>query len=183
MIFNSVWSLFVLAYIGLVPELLPVAYHKLAPLALAVVTTIFWFSGAIATAVLLGTPDGCSSNHNCRSFQAFIAFGFFLWYVRRDDSSWLVSGGVVSDQVAYAYLESGLGLRGFPCSLASSTKRTRTDRRQQRPLSRHIQVSKWPKRSGTGIVQRLHALRVKNHGERRTDSDFTRPQVERQLGG
>jgi len=79
MIFNSVWSLLVLAYLGLAPRFFPQVYHKPASLGLAVVTTIFWFAGSIATAVLLGTPGGCSRNHKCRSFQAFIAFGFFIW--------------------------------------------------------------------------------------------------------
>ena len=79
MVFNSVWSLLVLAYLVLAPKFFPRLYHILVVLGLAVVTTIFWFAGSIAAAVYLGTPRGCSSNSWCGAFQAFVAFGFFIW--------------------------------------------------------------------------------------------------------
>jgi len=79
MVFNSVWSLLVLAYLGLAPAFFPKLFHKLAALGLAVVTTIFWFAGSIAAAAGLGAPKGCSRGRWCASFQAFIAFGFFIW--------------------------------------------------------------------------------------------------------
>jgi len=79
MIFNSVWSLLVLAYVGITPIYMTSIFHKLAALVLNVITTIFWFAGSIALAVALGAPLNCGSNHVCGSWEAAIAFGFFLW--------------------------------------------------------------------------------------------------------
>jgi hypothetical protein len=79
MVFNSVWSLLVLAYLVLAPRFFANLYHGLAVLGVTIVTTIFWFAGSIAAAVYLGTPSGCSSITWCASFQAFVAFGFFIW--------------------------------------------------------------------------------------------------------
>lgn len=81
MVFNSVWSLLVLAYVGLTPLYLTSIFHKLAALVLNVLTTIFWFAGSIALAVQVGGPWNCGSNTYCGSTEAAIAFGFFLWYV------------------------------------------------------------------------------------------------------
>ncbi|KAI1363293.1 membrane-associating domain-containing protein [Xylaria arbuscula] len=78
MIFNSVWSLLVLAYIGLVPLYMTSVFHRLAALALNVITAIFWFAGSIAVAVGFGAPH-CGGSRSCQSDQAAIAFGFFLW--------------------------------------------------------------------------------------------------------
>lgn len=78
MIFNSVWSLLVLAYIGLTPLYMTSIFHKLAALVLEALTTIFWFAGSIALAVMIGVPR-CGSSSFCQSFQAAVAFGFFLW--------------------------------------------------------------------------------------------------------
>jgi Membrane-associating domain len=80
MIFNSVWSLLVLAYVGIVPIYATRIFHKLASLALLAITTIFWFAGAIALAVFTGVP-ACGSNTYCSSLQAAVAFGFFLWAI------------------------------------------------------------------------------------------------------
>jgi hypothetical protein len=80
MIFNSVWSLLVLAYIGLVPLYATRLFHKLASLALLVITTIFWFAGSIALAVFTGVPE-CSGSSWCGSLQAAVAFGFFIWAI------------------------------------------------------------------------------------------------------
>jgi hypothetical protein len=79
MVFNSVWSLLVLAYVGLTPLYATHLFHKLASLALEAVTTIFWFAGAIALAVLFGGPFDCGANSFCGAAKAAIAFGFFLW--------------------------------------------------------------------------------------------------------
>lgn len=78
MIFNSVWSLLVLAYVGLTPLYARHLFHKLASLALLAVTTLFWFAGAIALAAFTGDPH-CGSNTFCGSLQAACAFGFFLF--------------------------------------------------------------------------------------------------------
>lgn len=78
MLFNSIWSLLVLAYIGLTPLYMTSIFHRLAALGLEVVTMIFWFAGSIALAVFIGVPR-CNGNSWCGSTQAAVAFGFFLW--------------------------------------------------------------------------------------------------------
>lgn len=83
MVFNSVWSILVLLYIGLTPLYMTSVFHRLAALALNVVTAIFWFAGSIAVAVGFGGPYDCRGSTACSSAEAAIAFGFFLWYVPR----------------------------------------------------------------------------------------------------
>lgn len=78
MLFNAIWSLLVLAYVGLTPLYMTSLFHKLAALALEAITMIFWFAGAIALAVLTGAGR-CGGNSYCGSAQAAVAFGFFLW--------------------------------------------------------------------------------------------------------
>lgn len=80
MLFNAIWSLLVLAYVGLTPLYMTSLFHKLAALALEVITMIFWFAGSIALAVMIGAPR-CNGNTFCGAYEAAIAFGFFLWYV------------------------------------------------------------------------------------------------------
>ncbi|KAK1623912.1 membrane-associating domain-containing protein [Colletotrichum phormii] len=80
LIFNSVWSLLVLAYVGLTPLYMTRLFHKLVSLALLVITTIFWFAGAIALAVFVGAPH-CGANTYCGSAQAAVAFAFFIWAI------------------------------------------------------------------------------------------------------
>ncbi|OTB17527.1 hypothetical protein K445DRAFT_316142 [Daldinia sp. EC12] len=79
MIFNSVWSLLVLIYVGVTPLYLTSVFHRLVALALNTITTIFWFAGAIALAVFVGGPYNCGSDTFCGSAEAAVAFGFFLW--------------------------------------------------------------------------------------------------------
>ncbi|KAI1800331.1 marvel domain-containing protein [Daldinia bambusicola] len=79
MIFNSVWSLLVLLYVGVTPLYLTSIFHRLVALALNAITTIFWFAGAIALAVFVGGPYDCRANTFCGSAEAAVAFGFFLW--------------------------------------------------------------------------------------------------------
>jgi len=78
MVFNSVWSILVFAYIALTPLVLPKLFHPIIALALTSLTSLFWFAGSIALAVLLGGTD-CYGEHYCQTTQAAIAFGFFLW--------------------------------------------------------------------------------------------------------
>jgi CBS-domain-containing membrane protein len=73
MVFNSVWSLLVLLYVGVTPLYMTSIFHKLAALVLNVLTTLFWFAGSIALAVQLGGP----------TIAAAVAFGFFLWCVKK----------------------------------------------------------------------------------------------------
>ncbi|KAK3362011.1 membrane-associating domain-containing protein [Lasiosphaeria ovina] len=78
MLFNAVWSLLVLAYVGLTPLYATRVFHRLASLALEWITMIFWFAGSIALAAYWGAPS-CHGNTYCGSIEAAIAFGFFLW--------------------------------------------------------------------------------------------------------
>lgn len=78
MIFNSIWSLLVIAYIGLTPLYATHLFHKLASLALLAVTTLFWFAGSISLSARTGVPH-CGANTWCGSLQAACAFGFFLF--------------------------------------------------------------------------------------------------------
>ena len=80
LIFASVWSLLVLAYIGLTPIYLAGFFHRLAVLGLLVVTSIFWFAGSVALASFMGGPWNCGGNTWCGSIEAIIAFGFVTWY-------------------------------------------------------------------------------------------------------
>jgi hypothetical protein len=79
MLFNSIWSLLVLAYVGLAPLYFTSIFHRLASLALEAVTMIFWFAGAIALAVAVGGPVSCGDNHICGALKAAVAFGWFIW--------------------------------------------------------------------------------------------------------
>ncbi|KAI0018595.1 membrane-associating domain-containing protein [Xylariomycetidae sp. FL0641] len=81
LIFTSIWSLLVLLYVGVVPLYMTSLFHKLAALGLLVVTTIFWFAGAIALAVAVGGPYNCGLDTHCGSTEAAIAFAFFLWAI------------------------------------------------------------------------------------------------------
>ncbi|KLU88693.1 hypothetical protein MAPG_07678 [Magnaporthiopsis poae ATCC 64411] len=81
MLFNSIWSLLVLAYLGLTPLFMPRLFHRMVALGALAVTVIFWFAGSIALAVLLGVPHACSASAACGSIQAAVAFGFFLWAI------------------------------------------------------------------------------------------------------
>ncbi|RYP82582.1 hypothetical protein DL770_005547 [Monosporascus sp. CRB-9-2] len=71
MVFNSVWSLLVLAYVGLSPLYFPRLSHRLVATGLNCATAIFWFAGSIALAVWAGGGIG----------GAATAFGFFLWAI------------------------------------------------------------------------------------------------------
>jgi accessory gene regulator protein AgrB len=77
-VFCSVWSLLVLAYVGLAPVYAASIYRSVAALGALVVTAIFWFAGAIAEAVAVGTQH-CGGWSACHTAQASIAFSFFLW--------------------------------------------------------------------------------------------------------
>lgn len=79
MVFNSIWSLLVLAYVGLTPLYYTRLFHKLASLVLLAITTIFWFAGSIALAVGFSGPYSCHGDNVCGSIEAAIAFGFFLF--------------------------------------------------------------------------------------------------------
>lgn len=78
MLFNAIWSILVIAYVGITPLYFTGLFHRLASLVLLAVTTVFWFAGSIALAADLGYPS-CHGSTVCGSVQAAIAFGFFLF--------------------------------------------------------------------------------------------------------
>jgi hypothetical protein len=78
MLFTTIWSILVLAYIALTPIVLPSLHIPIVALALLSLTSLFWFAGSIAMAALIGVPD-CNGNNFCQSAQAGVAFGFFNW--------------------------------------------------------------------------------------------------------
>jgi hypothetical protein len=80
MLFNSVWSLLVLAYLFAAPLYYARFFHGIAALAIEWITMIFWFAGSIALAAFWGSPH-CGSNTFCGATEAAIAFGFFLWII------------------------------------------------------------------------------------------------------
>jgi hypothetical protein len=69
MLFNTIWSILVLIYIALIPIFFSRGFHSLVALVLEGITTIFWFAGSIAMAVI--SPGGTPA--------AAVAFGFFLF--------------------------------------------------------------------------------------------------------
>jgi len=79
MLFNSLWSLVVLAYVGLTPVYYDRIFNRIVAFGLEVVTLSFWFAGSIALAVLVPASTPCGVGVPCNSTKAAIAFGFFLW--------------------------------------------------------------------------------------------------------
>jgi hypothetical protein len=81
LLFASIWSLLVVAYLALTPRFLPRFFHGIAALVLLVITTIFWFAGAIALAV--HTPGvGCGAFFgSCGIGYAAVVFAFFIWAI------------------------------------------------------------------------------------------------------
>ncbi|TVY51374.1 hypothetical protein LCER1_G007744 [Lachnellula cervina] len=79
LLFCSIWTILILAYLVLAPVRFPRAAHKYGILAAEAVTMIFWFAGFIALAVLLGDL-GCGRHWGvCRAAEAAVVFGAFEW--------------------------------------------------------------------------------------------------------
>jgi hypothetical protein len=78
-LFDTIWSLLVLFYVGLAPLYFTSIFHRLASLALEALTMLFWFAGAIALAVWVGGPWTCGGDHLCGAAEAAVAFAFFIW--------------------------------------------------------------------------------------------------------
>jgi hypothetical protein len=83
-LFNCIWTLLVLLYVGIAPLYFTSIFHRLASLALEALTMLFWFAGAIALAVWVGGPVDCGGNHFCGAVEAAVAFAFFIWWVNFD---------------------------------------------------------------------------------------------------
>ncbi|KFA70839.1 hypothetical protein S40288_09804 [Stachybotrys chartarum IBT 40288] len=81
LLFTVIWSLLVVAYLVLIPRFAARFFHALAALVLLVITTIFWFAGAIALAV--HTPGaGCGGFFSsCGVGIAAVVFAFFIWAI------------------------------------------------------------------------------------------------------
>ncbi|KAH0595116.1 hypothetical protein MHUMG1_06865 [Metarhizium humberi] len=82
MLFNTIWTILVLIYLGVFPRFLSSLYHSIIALALLGISTLFWFAGSIALAAFLGAGTCSGNNAFCstyRSAQAATAFGFFIW--------------------------------------------------------------------------------------------------------
>ena len=80
MMFNSIWSLLVLAYVALAPRLFANLFHDLVALAIEWITMLFWFAGAIAFATSYGAwTEICGYLGRCHSYRAGEVFGFFIW--------------------------------------------------------------------------------------------------------
>jgi len=83
LLFCSIWTILVLAYLVATPMFAPSLHNRWAVLALEAVTMIFWFSGFIAVAAV-AAPLHCfdNGNGNCdslNSMKAAAAFGAFEW--------------------------------------------------------------------------------------------------------
>ena len=91
MVFNAVWTMLVLVYLGIVPRFLSRYAHVHAMTALDAVTMIFWFAGFIALAVLYHDIVGvaryeyfaaCGAlGDYCGVTEAAVVFGALEWYV------------------------------------------------------------------------------------------------------
>jgi hypothetical protein len=81
MLFNTIWTILVLVYLGVVPHVLATLYHSIIAFGLLGISTLFWFAGSIALAALIGAGN-CNVSSVCgpyRASQAATAFGFFIW--------------------------------------------------------------------------------------------------------
>ena len=94
LLFAAVWTLLVLAYLGLAPTLMPKVAHPFAIFGIDTLTMLFWFAGFIALAVFHHDLEdtvtyvgyfanaGCSYYENlCAVIEAAVVFGAFEWYV------------------------------------------------------------------------------------------------------
>ncbi|MCJ1388845.1 hypothetical protein MMC18_001695 [Xylographa bjoerkii] len=78
LLFASLWSLLVLAYL-LATLRFGRFSHPIASFVLLLVTALFWFAGFIAVAVFTG--GGCGGDRACQTLAAAAAFGAFLWII------------------------------------------------------------------------------------------------------
>ena len=83
MLFCSIWTLLVVAYLVLVPTRFPKFAHKYAIAAVEFVTMIFWFAAFVAVAVLWNRSWWYGGRHGTfyGAGVAAIVFSAFLWYV------------------------------------------------------------------------------------------------------
>jgi len=88
MIWNFVWTVLALLYLGLAPTYFPDAHHKWAVTAVEAITLIFWFCGWIAIAAWVGNLTVCFGTV-CGCARAAVVFAVFEWI------AWCASFGIV----------------------------------------------------------------------------------------
>ncbi|TGZ77737.1 hypothetical protein EX30DRAFT_343800 [Ascodesmis nigricans] len=95
LVFTTIWTLLVLAYLVLTPMFMPKYHNRWAVLGLEAVTMIFWFAGFIAMAASIGGIH-CNSRYYgeeaCRGIntaKAAAALGAFEWL------AWAVTLGLI----------------------------------------------------------------------------------------
>ncbi|RGP71635.1 hypothetical protein FLONG3_7070 [Fusarium longipes] len=79
LLFCTVWSILMLLYLALTPLFAPRIYNNMIALGILALTSLFWFAGATAVAAHIGVPH--CHNTACRSVQAAVAFGYFIWAI------------------------------------------------------------------------------------------------------
>jgi len=88
LIWNFVWTVLALLYLGLAPTYFPNLHHKWAVLAVEGLSVIFWFCGWVAMAAWLGNADVCFGTV-CGCARAAVVFAVFEWI------AWCLSFGIV----------------------------------------------------------------------------------------
>jgi hypothetical protein len=79
MLFTSIWTLLVVAYLVITPTHFPALAHKFAVLGLEAVTMIFWFAAWIAVAARWGKLRCGSQGGECGAGTAAIVFSAIEW--------------------------------------------------------------------------------------------------------
>ncbi|KAM7191144.1 hypothetical protein V8F20_009462 [Naviculisporaceae sp. PSN 640] len=79
LVFNAIWSLLVIAYLGLAPRFSPRIFHSLVALGLEYITMLFWFADSVALAAAIGTVSCVGMGAWCHAWRAATVFGFINW--------------------------------------------------------------------------------------------------------
>ncbi|MCJ1473130.1 hypothetical protein MMC13_001781 [Lambiella insularis] len=81
LLFCSLWSLLLLAYLLLILKFNKFSHHLIS-FVLLLLTSLFWFAGFIAVAVgTSGLCYGVNASNGCNTAKAAAAFGAFLWLI------------------------------------------------------------------------------------------------------
>lgn len=88
LIWNFVWSVLALLYLGLAPTYVPNLYHKWAVVGVEGLSVLFWFCAWVAMAAWLGNATVCYGTV-CGCARAAVVFSVFEWI------AWCLSFGIV----------------------------------------------------------------------------------------
>lgn len=88
LIWNFVWTVLALLYLGLAPTYVPNLYHKWAVVGAEGLSVLFWFCGWVAMAAWLGNATVCFGTV-CGCARAAVVFAMFEWI------AWCLSFGIV----------------------------------------------------------------------------------------